>query len=64
MTTEWKDCSTLSELAAAVERGDEIEVAHVGNYPQIPWQGEIWYVDSRYYCRPREIEVREIEVPE
>jgi len=55
MTKEWKDCSALSELAAAVERGDEIQRQRIQNDDAdgwYGWDGLRWNCGDEFRCRP------------
>ena len=50
MSNEWKDCSSLQELAAAQARGDDImEWRESSGHT---WNGTVWGQWNQYRCRP------------
>lgn len=57
MTTEWKNLTTLQEVAAAQAAGEEIEyLADAGNYKYEkfrPWDGGNWLNTYEYRSRPK-----------
>ena len=55
MSNEWKDCSSLQELAAAQARGDEIDVYASGEWSI--WDETVWHEREEYRCRPAKGEV-------
>ena len=50
MKTEWTECSSLQELAAAQARGDEIDVYASGEWSI--WDETVWHEREEYRCRP------------
>ena len=48
---DWKDCSSLQDLAAAQARGDEIEIATLGGQ-WLSWVGHTWNCEWKFRCRP------------
>jgi hypothetical protein len=50
MVDEYKDCSSMEKLTAAMKRGDEIEMRHSGKDWE-PWHRASWQVDVGYRCR-------------
>lgn len=51
MATEWKRLNTFQEVAAAIDRGDEINYFYATwNH----WNGEAWHRGTSYRSRPKQ----------